>query len=168
MEALIVLAGVVVGSLITGLFLLRSNRQSHEQEEAKEKRRLLLEKYELIYSGLLAYQKLASDISMQMISEAGYSGKFDTSAISKDYASSNLQMNVSFYAPELIDLVDAMDKKYVLIVRSVAEFLLDKENSKEKKENLTGVAAITASELQQITNRAIKKLSALASGKVHA
>lgn len=167
MEALIGLTGVVIGSLITGLFLLWSNRQSHEQEEAKEKRRLLLEKYELIYSGLIAYQKLAGDISMQMISEAGYNGKFDASAISKDYASSNLKMNVSFYAPELIELVDAMDKQHILIGRSVAEFLLDKENSKEKKQNHTGVVAVAASELQQITNQAIEKLSALASGKVH-
>ena len=168
MEALIGLAGVVVGSLITGLFLLWSNRQNHQHEEEKEKRRLLLDKYELIYSGLLAYQKLANDVSLQMLSEAGYSGKFDSSAISKDYASSNLKMNVTFYAPELRDLVDEMDKNHTIIGRTAAEFLLEKDQSKERKGNQAGVAAIAAAELQKITDQAIEKLASLASGQVNA
>ncbi|MDB4077458.1 hypothetical protein N9537_06400 [Porticoccaceae bacterium] len=168
MEALIGLAGVVVGSLITGLFLLWSNRQNYEHDEEKNKRRMLLEKYELIYSGLLVYQKLASDISMQMISEAGYSGKFDSSVISKAYASSNLQMNVTFYAPELRELIAEMDKKQNLVVRSATEFLLAKGQSKEEKERYTETAIIASAELQKITNQAIQKLASLASGQVHA
>ncbi len=168
MEALIGLAGVVVGSLITGLFLLWSNRQNHQHEEEKEKRRLLLEKYELIYSGLLSYQSLANEISLQMLSEAGYSGKFDGKQISKDYASSNLKMNVSFYAPELCDIVDEMDVKHSIIGRAVTEFILDKEQSKNKKGDHTGAAVIAAAELQKITDQGIKMLSKLASEKVNA
>jgi hypothetical protein len=167
MEAIIGLVGVVVGSLITGLFLLWLNRQNHEHDEEKNKRRMLLEKYELIYLGLLAYQKLASDISMQMLSESGFSGKFDSSEISKDYASSSLQMNVKFYAPELLDLLAEMDKKQTLIARSATEFLLAKEDTKEKKENCTEASLIALAELKNIINQAIEELSLLASSKVN-
>lgn len=168
MDAIIGLAGVVIGSLITGFFWIWSNRLNNEHDQAKEKRRLLLEKYELIYSGLLAYQKLANDISLQMLSEAGYGGKFDASGISKDYASSNLKMNVTFYAPKLSDLVDEMNKKHKIIARLATGFILDNGQSGDSKEQSAGKATIAATELQNITQEAIEELARLASSQVNA
>lgn len=77
-------------------------------------------------------------------------------------------MNVKFYAPELCDLVDEMDKKHTIIAKAMAQFLLDNKQTAENKGNKAGEAAIAAAELQKITELAINKLALLASSKVHA
>ena len=164
MEALFGLIGTVVGAAIVYF----KDRQQHEFERTKEKKELLLEKYELIYKELSIYQAFASDVSMQMISETGYSGKFDQNQIRKDIKNTNLRMNVSFYAPQLSEVFKEINKKYTIIMRAMAEFILKYDASKNEKGKLTGEAAIALSEMSDLITKAQEQLSKLVLEQVNA
>ncbi|HKK44375.1 MAG TPA: hypothetical protein VJ964_02560 [Balneolaceae bacterium] len=168
MEALFGLIGTVVGASIAGAFVYFKDRQQHDFERTKEKKTLLLEKYELIYKELLIYQAFASDVSMQMISEAGYSGKFDQTKIRKEIKDTCLKMNVSFYASELSVVYEEINIKYTIIMRAMAEFVLKFDASKDQKGKLTGEAAIALSEMSDLITKAQDQLSKLALEQINA
>jgi glutamate synthase domain-containing protein 3 len=168
MDAIIGLIGTIIGAAIAGGFVYFKDKQQHDFEVTKERRSLLIEKYELIYKEFDLYQAFATDISMQMISEAGYRGKFNPDKIRKDIKSANLRMNITFYAPELLDIFEKIDKKYLLIIRTMGEFILKFDASKDQKGKLTGEAAIALAEMGNLIGEAKDQLSKSVGKQIHA
>jgi gas vesicle protein len=168
MEALVGLIGTVVGAAIAGAFVFLKDKQQHNFERAKEKKKLLLEKYELIYKELIIYQEFATDISMQMISEVGYSGKFNVNKIRKDIKDTNLKMNASFYAPQLSHVLEEIEQKHTIIARAMTEFILKFDAPKDEKGTLTGNATIALAEMTKLVSKAQVQLSSLALEQVNA
>lgn len=162
------LLGTLIGATIAGIFVVLSNRQRQSFERAKENRELLLAKFEAIHKGLIAYQKLANELSMQMVSEAGYGGKIDPSKLSRDAVLSDLKMNVLFYAPELKDIVSQIEEKHKLIGSYAAKFVLGSEGAGNSKERMAGNAAIETTKSQKLTEEAEKMLADLVSAYINA
>ncbi len=167
MDAFIGLVGTIIGAAIAGGFVYFKDKQQNDFELTKDRKKLLIEKYELIYKEFDLYQAFAMDISMQMISEAGYGGKFNPDKIRKDIKSTNLRMNLSFYAPELLDIFEKVDKKYLYIGHAMGEFILKFDASKEEKGKLTAETAIALAEMGDLIGKAKDQLSKLAAKQVH-
>lgn len=168
MDAIIGFVGTVIGAAIAGGFVYFKDKQQHDFEVSKERRSLLVEKYELIYKELDLYQAYATDISTQMILEVGYSGKFDPNKIRSEIKNANLRMNITFYAPELLEIFEKIDKKYQIIVRAMGEFILKFDASKDHKGKLTSEATIALAETGNLIGEAKDKLSKLAGKQIHA
>lgn len=167
MEAAIGLIGTVVGACIAGAFMYYKDRQRQDFERERARKALLLDKYEEIFKDLSAYSSHAGEISMQMLSETGYGGKFDPDKLTTSLKENKLKMNVTFYAPELLEELSEIEKKHKSVSSFVTEFILEVEGS-AKKEKLTGDAAVAAAELSKIVETTKEKLAGLAKKQIDA
>lgn len=168
MEAAIGLIGTIIGACIAGGFMHYKDSKNRVFEKEKDKKALLLSKYEEIYKDLSAYSGFANEISMQMISEAGFSGKFDSKDITYNLKNNNLKMNVMFYAPELAYKIAHIDEKYIIIIESMTNFLLKETTTPEEKVKLTGNATVASIELSRLVTNAQEELALLTKKLINA
>lgn len=163
-----VIIGTIVGACIAGAFMYFKDKNQMEFERLKSKKELLLDKYEHIYKDLNAYSAFSNEISMQMISETGYGGKFDIKKLSISLSDNQLIMDVMFYAPELQNIMNKVHQKQEDVTKSVTTFILDTEATKEHREKLTGDAFIASAELSKLVKEAQKKLAGLVKAQLNA
>ena len=168
MNALIGLIGTIVGAGIAGFFMFHREKQQRTFEKQKQKRDLLLKKYEEIFRDLSNYEIYGSEISMQMISEAGYGGKFDANKLSTSLRDNTLIMNATFYVPEIIPEITLIEEKLNIVTRAVTAFLLKVDAPLEQKSKFSEEALVASAELSRVAKAAKSKLAELAGKQVNA
>ena len=146
MEALIGFFGTLLGAAIAGGFTFYKDRQQRGYDREREKRELLIEKYEDIYQQLNKWAISANSITMEMLSETGFGGKFDASKFSPA-DETVVKMNVQFYAPELTSKIENISNQYAIVLRAVTNFLLDDNITKSGKEEITSNTAVASTKL---------------------
>ena len=162
MEAITGLIGTIVGACIAGYFVFHREKKQREHEQQKQKRELLLQKYEQIYKDLSNYSHFVGEISMQMISEVGYGGKFDPGKFTATLKDCDLAMNITFYAPEISEQLQDIEAQHTIAARAMTEFLLKSEASHEERSKFTGDAAVASAMLTKTVKEAQEKLASLA------
>ena len=168
MEAIAGLFGTIVGACIAGFFVFHRDKKQREYEQLKQKKDLLLQKYEQIYKELTNYSHFVSELSMQMISEVGYGGKFDSEKFRTTLKDCDLAMNITFYALEISEYLKNIESEHTIAARALTEFLLKSSASHEEKSKFTGDAAIASAKLSETVKEAKGNLALLVREQISA
>jgi hypothetical protein len=154
METIIGIAGTIIGVILGGVISWLHSKDQRNHEIAKERRQLLLSKYEELHELLSSVQGCAYDLLMQLISEAAYDVSFDASKIKNKMPMNQVKMIIDFYIPELKVELEYLNKQTVSLYQIVFKFMVSENKSKADKAEL----AITANELSDVIAKTITSM----------
>jgi hypothetical protein len=139
--------GVILGGLVT--WLLGNEQRKHERN--KEKRELLLLKYEELHTLLGHIQGCVNTMVMQIVSEAALDSKFDPKAIRSEMPREKVTMLIDFYVPELKEDNEYIKKQTTFLYEHVTKHILEIN----KTQQFLVESAVIAKELAKVTSKTI-------------
>jgi len=145
-SALIGLAGVLTGSLITGLFSFFQNKQSIDNAKKEKKKELLLVKYECMYKDLNNYAEYVNEISLLTINSID--SNLDIKKLKTNLKNNDFVMYSVFYTPELSGQMKELTASLGGIIKSLSELIIKSESSRSEKEMLIGTVVISSLDLE--------------------
>lgn len=143
-------SGVILGGGITWFL---GNRQ-REHDVNKEKRTLLLSKYEELHTLLGELQDCVSILTTQILSEAVTGSKFDSKAIKKRMPTEKIAMLIQFYVPELEKDHEYIKKQTNFLYEHIGKHLLELNKTKQFKIE----SAAMATELSKATSSTVASM----------
>jgi hypothetical protein len=160
MEVVGTILGVILGGLIT--WGIGSEQRKHDLN--KEKRELLLSKYEELHNLLGKLQGCVNDMVIQIVSEAALDSKFDPKAIKNQMPLEQVTMLIEFYVPELKDDHEYIKRQTTFLYEHVCKHIMEVNKTKQ----FLTESAVTAHELSKATTKTVSsmktKLATNASG----
>ena len=144
------ISGVITGGLITA----GVGRLQRKHDIEKEKRALLLLKYEELHSLLGELKDCVNLLTNQIISEAAFDSKFDPKAIKSRIPTERITMLIEFYVPELEENHEYIKKQVNFLYEHVIKHLLETEKTKQFKLESAAMAA----ELSKATSTTVAKM----------
>jgi macrodomain Ter protein organizer (MatP/YcbG family) len=143
--------GTIVGTLLGGLISWWHGRDQRTHELRKEKRDLLLAKYERLHELLGEAHGYLNELAMQVISEAAFDLKFDNSKIKSKMLHGEITMLIEFYVPELKEEFSYIDKRSKSLSETVVRFIAEENKTQEFKVESVAMA----SELMKVISKTI-------------
>lgn len=160
--------GTIVGTLLGGLIAWWHGRDQRIHELKKEKRELLLSKYEKLHELLGQAHTYLNELAMQVISEAAFDLKFDPSKIKSRMQYGEITMLIEFYVPELKEHFSYIDKQSKTLSETVVKFIAEENKTQEFKVESIAMAK----ELMKVTSNTItsakEKLASIAAETLRA
>jgi hypothetical protein len=154
MKEWIGLIGTVSGVIIGGLITLGAGHQQRKHDIDKEKRALLLLKYEELHSLLGELVDCVNILTNQVMSEAAFDSKFDPKAIKNRIPTERITMLIEFYVPELEANHEYIKKQVKYLYEHIIKHILEVNKTKQFKLE----SAAMASELSKATSAMVSKM----------
>lgn len=154
MEAIIGIAGTIIGVILGGVISWLHGKDQRSHEVAKERRQLLLSKYEDLHELLSSVQGCVYDLLMQLLSEAAYDVSFDASKIRNKMPMNQVKMIIDFYIPELKEDLEYLNKQTVSLYQIVGKSVLTENKTKAYQAEL----AVTANELSDVIAKTVTSM----------
>lgn len=150
MEILGTVIGVILGGLIT--WFIGSQQRKHDLD--REKRELLLSKYEELHALLGKLQGHVNQMVMQIVSEATTNSAFDPKAITSNMPLDEITMLIDFYVPELKDNHEYIKKQSTFLAEHACKHIMELNKTKE----FLAESAVMAHELSKATDKTIASM----------
>lgn len=153
--------GTIIGVILGGLITWFLSEEQRKHDINKEKRELLLSKYEQIDTLLTEILGCVSSVALQIVAEAGLKSKIDPDAFKNGMPMDKTSMLINFYAPELHDGQEQLKKQTTFLY----EHLFKHVSNVDKTEKFMAESAITAHELSKNTSITVKSMKAMLASK---
>lgn len=150
MEVVGPILGVILGGLITWFI----GREQRKHDLNKEKRELLLSKYEELHSLLGKLQGHVNEIVMQIVTEASTNSKFDPKAINSQMPLEQITILIEFYVPELKEDHEYIKKQTKFLIEHVCKHIMEVDKTKK----FLTESAVMAHELSKATNNTVTSM----------
>ena len=158
MKEFIGIIGVLVGGFLT--WFIGSRQRKFELE--KEKRALLISKYEELHKTLGELSDSVAEYTTPILSDLTLDSGLDFSNINKRIPSDKVDMLIEFYVPELKDDHEYIKKQINFLYEHISKYTLQVPRTKEFRLE----SAVMAQELNKTTKNTVismkKKLANLA------
>lgn len=154
METIIGIAGTIIGVILGGVISWLHSKDQRNHEFAKERRQLLLSKYEELHELLSGVQGCVYDLLMQLLSEAAYDVSFDASKIRNKMPMNQVKMIIDFYIPDLKEDLEFLNKQTVSLYQIVGKSVLTENKTKTYQAEL----AVAANELSDVIAKTIASM----------
>lgn len=154
MESIIGIVGTIIGVILGGVISWLHGKDQRNHEITKERRQLLLSKYEELHELLSSVQGCAYDLLMQLLSEAAYDVSFDASKIKNKMPINQVKMIIDFYIPELKEDLEYLNKQTVSLYQIVVKSVLAENKTKAYQAEL----AVTANEISDVIYKTITSM----------
>jgi hypothetical protein len=142
--------GVILGGYVT--WFLSSEQRKHDL--TKEKRELLLAKYEELHELLAQLNGCINSMVLQIVTEAAMNSKFDPKQIRNQMPTEKVSMLIDFYVPELKHDHEYIKKQTNFIYEHVCKHILEENKSKQ----FLVESAVTAQELSKATTKIVASM----------
>ena len=156
-SALIGLAAVLVGSVITGLFSFSQNKRSIDNVKKENKKELLLVKYECMYKDLDNYAEHVREISLLTIKSID-SG-FDIKQLKTNLKNNDFLMYSMFYTPELSVEIKELTNNLGDMIISLSKLIMKSGSNRSEKETLISSVVTSSLDLQNKVKSIQKELA---------
>lgn len=150
MEVIGTILGVILGGLIT--WWIGAEQRKHDLN--KEKRELLLLKYEELHGLLGKLQVFVNEMVMQIVSEASTDSRFDPKAIKSQMPLDQIAMLISFYVPELKEDHQYIKKQTSFLIEHICKHIMEVNKTKD----FLAESAVMAHELSKVTNNTVSSM----------
>ena len=150
------IVGTLLGVIFGGLISWMHNRDQREHEIKKEKRELLLSKYEELHELLSKTYNCVNEMVLQVVSEAACGTQFDSKQIKHQMPLEQVSMLIEFYVPELKSDFEYIKKQTTFLHETICSHLLEENRTKQ----FLAESAVTVNELSKVTSKTIESMKA--------
>ncbi len=155
--------GTIVGTMLGGLITWWHGRDQRIHELKKEKRELLLSKYEKLHELLGQAHTYMNELAMQVISDAAFDIKFDPANIKSKMQHSEITMLIEFYVPELKEYFSYIDKQSKSLSETAVKYIAEENKTQEFKVESIAMAKELMKVISNTITGAKEKLTTIAS-----
>ena len=146
--------GTVIGVILGGLVTWLHGKEQRKHDIKKEKRELLLSKYEELHTLLGTLQGIVNTMVMQIVTEAAFDSKFDPKAIKKQMPTEKVAMLIEFYIPDLKDDNEYIKKQTKFLYEHVIKHVMEVNKTKQ----FLAESAVMANELSKIISKSVDSM----------
>lgn len=161
------IVGAVSGALATGIIFVFRDYAGFSQNRKREKRELLIEKYESLYSGIESYSSGIGMFAIEIMGHVGFGDKIDFDGLKSRVDLGPLMMKGNFYAPEIskeLEDLKTLNGKFLTTFGKIV--FIDKGASDDRLEIASKCVDISQ-EISEKANVVCRKLSAVAEKLIH-
>ena len=146
--------GTIVGVILGGLVTWFHGKEQRKHDINKEKRELLLSKYEELHTLLCTFEDCVSSMVVQIIAEATLDSKLDPKAIKKRIPTEKMAMLIEFYIPDLKNDHEYIKKQTKFLYEHFVKHIMEVNKTKQ----FLAESAVTANELAKITTKTVDSM----------
>ena len=155
MKEWIGLVGVIIGGLLT--WFVSTRQRKFDQQ--KERRALLLSKFEELHMTLGELTDAVSEITNQILSEAVFDSSFDANKVKRRIPSEKIDMLIEFYVPELKNDHEYIKKQVQFFYEHLTKHIFEVNRTKQFKMESAGMASALNSATMETLANMKKKLA---------
>lgn len=161
------IVGAIAGALVTGLmFLVRDSRQQ-ALDRKREKRGLLITKFEKLYSELEEYASGLSIFAIDVLAFVQFDDEINFDAHKEKVNLGPVMMKGNFYAPELDSEFSDLRELQKKFMRKFGEIAITHKSDKETRSALVVELTDISHEVSEHTEKMCEKLSNTAKILIH-
>lgn len=159
--------GAISGALVTGILFVFRDFASFSQSRKREKRELLIGKYESLYSDIESYSSGIGMLAINIMGHVGFEDEIDLDNLTSKVDMGPIMMKGNFYAPAISNELSELKELNGRFMTTFGKIVFVDKSDSDQRIEIASKCIDISQEIAEKATISCRKLSSIAEKLIH-